>query len=65
MKRRKYFSGHRLRLDERRHWAVEGFGDGAEEFGFGFLDDAVGGDDLGAGVDDVLFDLRDGLVEAI
>ncbi len=51
--------------DERREGAVEGVGDGAEEFGFGFQDEAVGGNGLSAGVEDVLFDLRGGQGKAV
>ena len=45
--------------------AVEGIGNGAEHFGFHFLDKAIGGDGLGAGVEEVLLDLRRGLGKAV
>ena len=41
---------HLLRLEERRHRAVERVGHGAEELGFARLDDAVRSDRLSAGV---------------
>jgi hypothetical protein len=54
-----------LRLKERRDRAIEGVGDGAEDFGFAGLDEIVEGNGLGAGGQDVLLNLRDGLCEAI
>ncbi len=38
--------------------AIKGIGDGAQQFGFHPLDDAVGGHGSGAGVEHVLLDLR-------
>ena len=52
-------------MEKRRERAIEGFGDGAEQTGFGFLDDAVGGDGEGAGVENVFLDLGDGLDQAV
>ena len=55
-------SGHdrlrRGRGDKRRDRAIERIGDGAEQLGLGNLNDAVSGDCFGAGVEDILFDLR-------
>ena len=55
----------RLRLQKRRHRAIQRVGDGAQEFGFHFLDHVIRRDDLHAGVEHALFDLRHGLVEPI
>src|SRR5690242_18682585 len=43
--------------NERRYRAVEGVSNGAEHFGFGFANKAIGGDGLGAGVEDVFLNL--------
>src|SRR5690349_12081385 len=40
-----------------RDGAIQRIGNRAEKFGFGFLDNIIGGHDLGAGGEDVLFDL--------
>ena len=47
--------------NEGRDGAIQGVGDGAEHFGLGFANKTVGGDGLGASVENVLFDLRGGL----
>ena len=48
-----------------RHRTIQRFGDGAKKFGFGFFDHAIGGDDQRTGVKSVLFDLWNGLGEAV
>ena len=53
-----------LWLHEWRHWTVERVGNGAEQLCFTFLNDAIGGNSLGAGVKNILLNLRDGLAEA-
>lgn len=47
-------------LDKRRDRTIQRVGDGAEQFGFTFLDQAVRTDDLHVGFDQILFDLRRG-----
>ena len=58
-------SSFRLRGDKRRYWAIERVGDGPQQLGLHFLDDAVGGHGLGAGVQDVLLDLGHRLAEPV
>ncbi len=52
-----------LRLHKWRHWTVERIGNGAEQLCFAFLDDAVGGDGLGASVKKIFLNLRDSLAK--
>jgi hypothetical protein len=52
-------------LEEGRDRAVEGVGNGAENFGFARLNERIEGDGLGAGGEDVLLYLRNGLREAV
>ena len=54
-----------LGLNKWRDRAIEGVGDGAEEFGFARLNDGVEGDGLDAGGQDGLLYLRNGLREAV
>jgi len=60
-----YNYSFRLGGDEWRHRAVERVGDGPQQLGFHFLDDAVGSHRLGASVQDVLLDLRHRLAEPV
>ncbi len=55
----------KIRLRKGRDRTIERIGDGAEQFRFAFLDDAISRDRLGAGVEDVLFDLRHGQAETL
>jgi hypothetical protein len=52
-------------LHKRRDRTIQRAGDGAEEFGFAFLDQAVRPDDMHTGFDHLLIDFRCGQREAI
>src|ERR1041385_2890719 len=54
-----------LHRDKRRDRAIQRVGDGTQQLRFAFLDDVVGSDRLGAGIEDILLDLRHGLVESL
>ena len=50
---------------KRRHRAIQRVGNGAEQFGFAFLNHAIGADGVDAGFNQILFDDRHGLREAV
>jgi hypothetical protein len=52
-------------LRKRRDRTIQGAGDGAEQFGFTFLHQAIRPDDTHTGFDRLLFDLQYGRREAI
>jgi hypothetical protein len=52
-------------LEEGRDRAIESVGDGAKNFGFARMDKSVEGHGLGAGGENVLLYLRNGLSEAV
>jgi hypothetical protein len=52
-------------LHKQRDRTIQSAGDGAEQFGFTFLDQAIRPDDTHTGFDRLLFDLQYGQREAI